>query len=123
MNDVAMSFNDVLALTIVGMLWTWSPGKHQAIPFEVPQVSGNAAAVAASAPPLPLVVTAQGALQMEGKDASVDDVLAAVQAAPRALHVCAAPGVAWGVVADRIAQLQERWAFVQAGVVSQGGGR
>ena len=120
MNDVATSFNDVLALTIVGILWTWSPGKHAALPMRVPEVAGRVASIAAAAP-MPVVVTADGSLQLDGKPVSLEAVVAAVEAAPRPLHVCADRDVAWGVVAARIADLQERWSWVQAGV--QQGGR
>lgn len=115
MNDAAIAFNDVLALTIVGILWTWSPGKHAALPMQVPEVAGQTAAITAPAP-LPVVVAADGTLSLDGKPATLDDIVAAVSAAPRPLHVCADRDVAWGVVAARIADLQARWSWVQAGV-------
>jgi len=114
-NDVATSFIDVLALTVVGILFTWSPGKHGALPMRVPEVAGAMAPIRAT-PPLPVVVRPDGVLTLGGAPATLDDVVAAVEKAPRALHVCADADVAWGVVAARISDLQARWTWVQAGV-------
>ena len=109
------SFLDVLALTIVGLLWTWSPGKHAALPMAVPRVDGPASPVR-TAVPLAVVVTPNGDLLVDDRPATVATILADVTAAPRPVHLCAEPATPWGTVAGRIAEFQAHWQWVQAGV-------
>jgi hypothetical protein len=122
MDDVATSFNDMLALTLVGVLFLWSPQKIEALTVEVPEVEASSAAIAQRAP-LVVVTRGEGELEVAGERKPLAEVLALVRGSPRPIVVEAGDRSTWGEVARAISRLSATWPWVRARVARAGAGR
>jgi hypothetical protein len=113
-----MGFVDVLGLTVVGLLWTWSPERTAVITLDVPQVRGRVAPVA-SAPPLAVQLGADRVLRLDAVPVSVEEVVRRAETGACPIRVDADRALDWGTVAAEVAALRARWPWVQAGVRQQ----